>query len=382
MPPPFTVRVPDSDLADLRERLARTRFPDSTPGAPWLYGTDVDYLCSFVEYWRGRFDWRAQEARLNAFPQFKITRPDYDLHFLHVPGKGPDPTPLLLLHGWPGSVFEFMDLIPRLTDPASFGGDPADAFTVVAPSLPAYGLSFRPRQKRFGVEEIADCLADLMTDTLGYKRFAVQGGDWGAITAARMGYAHADKLIGIHVNLLSVRREPDRIKNPTPEERVFLDQLTHWLNEETGYQWIQGTRPQTLSFGLSDSPAGLAAWIVEKFRAWSDCGGDVESVFTRDQMLANISFYWFTGAIGSSFYPYYFRRHRPSMIPDGASVTAPTAYAEFPREILRPPRSLAAIMFTNIRRWTVMKKGGHFAAMEQPQALAEDVRAFFRPLRG
>jgi microsomal epoxide hydrolase len=382
MPQPFTLRVPDSNLADLRERLARTRFPDSTPGAPWLYGTDVDYLRSLVEYWRGPFDWRAQEARLNAFPQFKITQPDYDLHFLHVPGKGPDPTPLLLLHGWPGSVFEFMDLIPRLTDPASFGGDPADAFTVVAPSLPGYGLSFRPGQKRFGVEEIADCLAELMSDVLNYKRFAVQGGDWGAITAARMGYAHADKLIGIHVNLLSVRREPDRIKNPTPEERVFLDQLTHWLNEETGYQWIQGTRPQTLSFGLSDSPAGLAAWIVEKFRAWSDCGGDVESVFTRDQMLANISFYWFTGAIGSSFYPYYFRRHRPWMIPDGASVTAPTAYAEFPREILRPPRSLAEIMFTNIRRWTVMKKGGHFAAMEQPEALAGDVRAFYRPVRG
>ena len=236
MPQPFTLRVPDSALADLRERLARTRFPDSTPGAPWLYGTDVDYLRSLVEYWRGPFDWRAQEARLNAFPQFKITRPDYDLHFLHVPGKGPNPMPLLLLHGWPGSVFEFMDLIPRLTDPASFGGDPADAFTVVAPSLPGYGLSFRAGQKRFGVEEIADCLAALMSDVLNCKHFAVQGGDWGAITAARMGYAHADKLIGIHVNLLSVRREPDRIKNPSPEERVFLDQLTHWLNEETGYQ--------------------------------------------------------------------------------------------------------------------------------------------------
>jgi pimeloyl-ACP methyl ester carboxylesterase len=382
MPQPFTLRVPDGDLADLRERLTRTRFPDSAPGEPWLYGTDVDYLRSLVEYWRGPFDWRAQEARLNAFPQFKITRPEYDLHFLHVPGKGPDPMPLLLMHGWPGSVFEFIDFIPRLTDPASFGADPADAFTVVAPSLPGFGLSFRPGQKRLGVEEMADCVAELMSDTLGYKRFAVQGGDWGAITAARMGYAHADKLIGIHVNLLSVRREPDRIKNPTPEERAFLDQLNNWLSEETGYQWIQGTRPQTLSFALTDSPAGLAAWIIEKFRAWSDCGGDVESVFTRDQMLADISFYWFTGAIGSSFFPYYFRRHRPWMIPDGAAVTAPTAYAEFPREILRPPRSLAGTMFTNIRRWTVMRKGGHFAAMEQPEALAEDVRAFYRPLRG
>ena len=381
MAQPFTLCVPDSELFDLRERLARTRFPDSAPGAPWLYGTSVDYLRSLVDYWRGPFDWRAQEACLNAFPQFKLRRLDYDLHFLHVSGKGPEPIPLLLMHGWPGSVFEFMDLIPRLTDPVRFGGDPADAFTVVAPSLPGYGLSFRHGQKRFGVEEMADCLAELMTDALGYERFAVQGGDWGAITAARMGYAHADKLIGIHVNLLAVRREPDRIGNSTPEERDFRHQLNHWLREEIGYQWIQGTRPQTLSFGLTDSPAGLAAWIVEKFRAWSDCGGDVESVFTRDQMLADISFYWFTGAIGSSLYPYYFRLHRPWMIPDGASVTAPTGYAEFPREILRPPRSLAETMFTNIRRWTVMQKGGHFAAMEQPDALAEEVRAFYRPLR-
>ena len=222
MPQPFHLRVPDSELVDLRERLARTRFPDSAPGEPWFYGTSVDYIRSLVEYWRSQFDWRAQEARLNAFPQFKMARPDCDLHFLHVPGKGPEPTPLLLMHGWPGSVFEFMDFIPRLTDPASFGGDPADAFTVVAPSLPGYGLSFRPGQKRFGVEEIADCLVDLMSDTLGYKRFAVQGGDWGGITAARMGYAHADKLIGIHVNLLAVRREPDRIKKiPLPRRVSF-----------------------------------------------------------------------------------------------------------------------------------------------------------------
>ena len=360
---------------------ARTWFPDQAPGDPWGYGTSVEYLRNLVAYWRDGFDWRAQEARLNAIPQFKVFGEDVELHFLHVPGKGPDPVPLLLMHGWPGSVFEFMDLIPRLVDPASFGGDPADSFTVVAPSLPGYGLSYRPRQRRFGVEEIADCLADLMSKTLGYERFAAQGGDWGAITAARMGYAYAERLIGIHVNLLAVRRDRGFVKDPTPEERVFLDDLSHWLNEETGYQWIQGTRPQTLSFGLSDSPAGLAAWIVEKFRAWSDCNGDVESVFTRDQLLANISFYWFTAAIGSSFYPYYFRRHRPWMIPEGGAVTAPAGYTEFPREILRPPRSLAERMFVDIRRWTVMKRGGHFAAMEQPEALAEEIRAFFRPLR-
>jgi len=379
---PFSLRVPDNAITDLRERLARTRFPDQAPGDPWAYGTSVDYLRALIEYWCTNFDWRAQEARLNAFPQFKAPLHDIDVHFLHVPGKGPNPCPLLLMHGWPGSVFEFMDIIPRLTDPARFGGDPADAFTVVAPSLPGYGMSFRPGQKRFGIEEIADCLADLMTETLGYRRFAAQGGDWGGITASRMGYAHADKLIGIHVNLLAVRRDTNMVSNPTPEERTYLGELAQWLKEETGYQWIQGTRPQTLSFALTDSPAGLAAWIVEKFRVWSDCNGDVESAFTRDQLLANISLYWFTGAIGSSFFPYYFRMHRPWPIPEGGRIEVPTGYAAFPREILRAPRSLAERTYTNLQRWTVMSRGGHFAAMEEPDALADDVRAFFRPLRG
>jgi pimeloyl-ACP methyl ester carboxylesterase len=378
---PFTLTVPDTSITDLRERLVRTRFPDQAPGEPWAYGTNVDYLRGLTEYWRTGFDWRTQEARLNGFPQYKAPLHDIDVHFLHVPGKGPNPCPLLLMHGWPGSVFEFIDLIPRLTDPARFGGDPADAFTVVAPSLPGYGLSFRPGQKRFGIEEIADSLADLMSETLGYRRFAAQGGDWGGITASRMGYAHADKLIGIHVNLLAVRREPNMLSDPTPEERNYLGELAHWLKEETGYQWIQGTRPQTLSFGLTDSPAGLAAWIIEKFRAWSDCGGDVESAFTRDALLANISLYWFTGAIGSSFFPYYFRMHRPWPIPEGGTIDVPTGYSEFPQEILRAPRSLATRTYTDIRRWTVMPRGGHFAAMEQPEALAGEVREFFRPLR-
>ncbi len=380
-PEAFTLTVADEAIADLRERLGRTRFPDQAPGEPWAYGTNVEYLRGLTDYWRTGFDWRAQETQLNGFPQFKAALHDIDVHFLHVPGNGPNPCPLLLMHGWPGSVFEFIELIPRLTDPARFGGDPADAFTVVAPSLPGYGLSFRPGQKRFGIEEIADCLADLMTETLGYRRFAAQGGDWGGITASRMGYAHADKLIGIHVNLLAVRRDGSMLADPTPEERKYLDELAYWLREETGYQWIQGTRPQTLSFGLTDSPAGLAAWIVEKFRAWSDCGGNVESVYTRDQLLANISLYWFTGAIGSSLFPYYFRMHRPWPIPDGGSVGVPTGYCEFPREILRPPRSLAARTYPDIRRWTVMPHGGHFAAMEQPKALADEVSAFFRPLR-
>ena len=375
-----TLYIPDEAIVDLRERLARTRFPDQAPGPAWAYGTDLGYMRQLVEYWRERFDWRAQEARLNAFPQYRAALSVIDLHFLHVPGQGPSPCPLLLLHGWPGSVFEFLDIIPRLTDPARFGGDPADAFTVVAPSLPGYGLSFVPGQKRFGIEEIADCVAALMP-RLGYEKFAVQGGDWGAITASRLGYAHADKLLGVHVNLLAVRRERDAASPATPEEEKYYEELARWLREETGYQAIQGTRPQTLAFALTDSPTGLAAWIVEKFRAWSDCGGDVESVFSRDQLLANISFYWFTGAIGSSFWPYYARLHRPWPIPHGQTVNVPVGYAEFPCEILRSPRSLAARAYTDIRQWTVMPRGGHFAAMEQPEALAHEIRQFFRPLR-
>jgi pimeloyl-ACP methyl ester carboxylesterase len=379
-PEAYTLAVPDEAITDLQERLGRTRFPDQAPGERWAYGTDLGYLQQLVEYWRTAFDWRAEEARLNAFPQFKLPLHGIDLHFLHVAGRGPDPTPLLLLHGWPGSVFEFLELIPRLTDPARFGGDPVDSFTVVAPSLPGYGLSFTPGQPRFGIAAIADCVTELMT-TLGYPRFAVQGGDWGAFIASRLGYAHPDKLIGIHLNLLAVRRDQQAVSDPTPEEKGYLDQRAEWLRDETGYQWIQGTKPQTLAFALTDSPAGLAAWIIEKFRSWSDCGGDIETAFSRDRLLANISLYWFTGAIGSSFWPYYDVRHAAWPIPEDRTIDVPMGYAHFPAEILHPPRSLAARTYSNIHRWSVMPRGGHFAALEQPEALAREVSEFFRTLQ-
>jgi microsomal epoxide hydrolase len=379
-PTPFRLEVPDDALADLRERLARTRFPDQAPGPAWAYGTEVAYLRELVAYWRERFDWRTQEARLNAFAQFKIPLHGIDVHYLRVEGKGPNPLPLLLLHGWPGSVFEFLEILPRLADPARFGGDPADAFTVIAPSLPGYGLSFAPGQPRFSVEQIADCMADLMT-ALGYPRFGAQGGDWGSFTATRMGYAHADRLVGVHLNMMAIRRDPKMVADPSPEEGRYVEQLKEWLKEETGYQQIQGTKPQTLAFGLTDSPAGLAAWIAEKFRSWSDCGGVIENAVPRDHMLANISLYWFTGAIGSSFWPYYARLHSPWPVPDGKTVDVPVGYCQFPREMLRPPRSLAARMYSDIRRWSEMKRGGHFAALEQPEDLAGEVREFFRPLR-
>ena len=379
-PTPFELRVPEADLDDLNARLARTRWPDEAPDSPWAYGTSVAWLRSLVDYWHCGFDWRAHEAALNAWPQVKVPLGGIELHFLHVPGKGPAPLPLLLSHGWPGSVLEFMKLIPMLTDPASHGGDPADAFTVVAPSLPGFGLSFAPGQPRLGCEAIADVFAQLMTEVLGYRSFAAQGGDWGAFITSRLAVSHPERLLGIHLNLLALRRDPTPLANASAAEQQYLRELAIFLAEETGYQAIQGTRPQTLAFGLTDSPAGLAAWIGEKFRAWSDCGGDPFSVFSRDELLANISLYWLTGAIGSSFWPYYSRAHNPWPIPAGQRIEVPTAYAAFPCEILRPPRSLAEQTY-NIQRWTEMPRGGHFAALEQPEALARDIRTFFRPMR-
>ncbi len=379
-PHPFTIRVPDAVLADLHARLDRVRWPDEAPGDGWRYGTDLAYMKELVAYWRDRYDWRAHEAKLNELPQFTVPLGGIDLHFIHAEGVGPRPLPLLLSHGWPGSVWEFHRLIPLLTHPAKHGADPADAFTVVAPSLPGYGLSFRANQPRFGVAEIADVFAQLMTDVLGYARFGAQGGDWGAFITSRLGLAYADRLIGIHVTLLGLRRDIPAPANPTEEEKRYLEELRQWDREETGYQWIQGTKPQTLAYGLTDSPVGLAAWIVEKFRTWSDCGGDVERRFTKDVLLTNVMLYWLTGAINSSFWPYYARRHGSWPIPDGARIETPMAYASFPREILHQPRAWAERVF-NIRRWTVMPAGGHFAAIEEPEALAADIRAFFRELR-
>ena len=378
---PFRISVPTTVLDDLRRRLANVRLPDEPDREPWSSGTSVAYMAGLIEYWRDDFDWPAQEARLNSFRQFTVPLAGIEVHFIHELGKGPDPMPLLLCHGWPGSVLEFHKVLPMLTDPARFGADPADAFTVIAPSLPGYAFSFKPGQKRFSVEEIADVFVALMTNVLGYERFGAQGGDWGSFIASRLGYAFPERMIGVHLNFLAVRRDAAVLTGTTPEEKIFRDQLSFFLKEETGYQSIQGTRPTTLAFALTDSPAGLAAWLVEKFRAWTDCDGNPENALTRDEMLTNIMLYWVTGAIGSSFWPYYARLHGGWPVPERATVDVPTGYAEFPKEILRPPRSVAERMYTNIQRWTVMPKGGHFAALEQPERLVEDIRAFFRPLR-
>jgi microsomal epoxide hydrolase len=374
---PFRVSVDETAIADLKRRLAQVRWPDEAPEPPWRYGTSVGFMRELVDYWATAYDWRKTEAALNAWPQFKTTIDGIDVHFIRVEGRGPNLKPLLLSHGWPGSVLEFLKLIPLLTDPAAHGGDAADAFTVVVPSLPGYTLSFRPNQERRALPAIGAMFHELMT-RLGYARYGAQGGDWGSFVTAWLGANRAPHLLGIHLNLMPIRRDPAMFSSPTEDERRFLGELEIWLKEETGYQWIQGTRPQTLAFALADSPVGLAAWIAEKYRAWTDCDGDPRNALSMDEMLGNISLYWFTNCIGASFWPYYARMHGPWPI-DG-KIGVPTGYCEFPCEILRPPRAAAERVFTDIRRWSVMPRGGHFAALEQPEALAREIRAFFRPL--
>ena len=380
-PTPFTIAVEDSALGDLRRRLDATRWPDEIADSGWAFGTDLHYLKSLVDYWRSGYNWRAQEAALNRFRQFSVPIDGIDLHFIHEPGEGNAPLPLLLTHGWPGSIVEFQQLIPLLTHPSASGGDSCDAFTVVAPSIPGYGFSFCANQRRFGLREIADTFCRLMTDVLEFGTFGAHGHDWGAFVATRLGYAHPRNLAGIHMTLLAVPRERVSGRKPSDDEECFYRQLDHWLKEECGYSWIMGTKPQTLAYALTDSPVGLAAWIVEKFRGWSDCNGDLDRHFSRDVLLTNIMLYCVTGAIGSSFWPYYARLHEPGIVPPGDKVMVPMGYAEHPREMLKPPRSLAELTYGNIARWTRMASGGHFPALEAPQQLAEEIRAFFRPLR-
>jgi microsomal epoxide hydrolase len=371
-PRPFTLAVDQAEIDELMARLARTRFPDRTPGADWAYGTDPDYMRELVAYWRDGFDWRAEEAVLNAVPQFKVALDGIDLHYLHVPGRGEAPIPILLLHGWPGSILEFMDLIPLLT------GAAGQSFTVIAPSLPGYTLSFQPDQPRFGCEDMAATIAKLMHEVLGYERYIVQGGDWGSIVGSRIAQDHPDRVLALHLNLMPLHRDTAAEHYPSAEEQRYLEELKVFLKEETGYQWIQGTKPQTLAAALADSPMGLAAWIVEKFHTWTDNDGRIESAISRDRMLADISLYWFTGCIGASFWPYYARLHGPWPILKDKPITVPTGYLDSPREILRPPRSAAERVYTDIRRWTKQDRGGHFAALENPQLLAAEIRHLAR----
>ncbi|MBE0616451.1 MAG: epoxide hydrolase [Proteobacteria bacterium] len=379
-PQPFAISVPEPELEDLRRRLQMTRLPDEVPDSAWGLGTNLSYIQELVAYWADEFDWRAQERRLNAFAQYRIQRDDLTLHYLHVPGVGPQPMPLLLIHGWPGSIVEFHKIIGPLTNPAAHGGDPQDAFTVVAPSLPGYGFSHAQGQRRYRIEEIAEIFVKLMTEVLGYPKFAVQGGDWGSFVAGRLGQAHTDQIIGVHLNMIPVAPHPSDRANLSEAETAYLKQAEAFFAEESGYQVIQGTKPQTLAYGLTDSPVGLAAWITEKFYSWSDCRGDIEAAVSRDDLLTNIMVYWVTRTINSSFWLYHQLRHKPWRLGRGEKIAAPTAVAAFPGEIFRPPREWAARV-CNLQQWTAMPSGGHFAALEAPDALVGDVRKFFRTLR-
>lgn len=379
---PFEVHVPQEALNDLRGRLARTRWPDEILDSGWDYGSNLDYIKELVKYWRTQFDWHAQEAAINAFANFRARIGGLATHFIHERGKGPNPLPIIITHGWPSSFFEMLKIIPLLTDPASHGGDPEDAFHVVAPSMPGYGFSDRPTHPGMSVFAIAERWTRLMMDGLGYGRFGAQGGDWGAAVTTRLGFAYPHQLIGLHVTSVSTSMVP--FTGPGAElseaERELVEKRDRWVQAEGGYSRIQATKPQTLSYGLNDSPAGLAAWIVEKFRTWSDCDGDVERRFTKDELLTNITIYWVTQTINSSARLYYESMRTPWHFLDGQRIQVPCAVALFPKEISQPVREWAD-RFYNVQRWTPMPRGGHFAALEEPDLLAEDIRAFFRPLR-
>jgi len=378
---PFRITVPEAVLEDLQQRLARTRFPDQVNDGNWSYGTDLAYLQELIEYWRTTYDWRAAERALNQFRQFRTVVDGLGLHFIHQPGVGPNPLPLLISHGWPGSIVEFTKIIGPLTDPVRYGGDPADAFDVVAPSLPGYGFSDHARGPGMHPGAIADLFAGLMQQ-LGYQRFGAQGGDWGAMISTCLGRQYPARLIGVHLNMV-LAFPPDEA-NPTAglseREMVALMEMERFKQEETGYQSIQGTKPQTLGYALNDSPAGLAAWIVEKFRTWTDCHGDLESRISKDELLTNITLYWVTETATSSARLYREAMQQGWFPPRGFRIEVPTGCAIFPRELFRPPRAWVENSF-NVQHWAEYPAGGHFAAMEEPEALVGDIRTFFRPLR-
>ena len=377
---PFTINISQMVLDDLQERLARTRWPNEVEGAGWNYGTDLGYLKRLVNYWQHDYDWRAQEAKLNQFAQFRAEIDGVGLHFIHERGKGPNPTPLLLVHGWPDSFYRFHKIIPMLTDPASYGGDPADAFDVIVPSLPGFGFSDRPRGQGITLEQTAELLAHLMTDVLGYERYVAHGGDFGSPITQLLALAHPESLIGIHVTDIGFYNLYDHQPDLTEAEQSFLGYQGGWFFREGGYAFIQATKPKTLAVGLNDSPSGLASWIVEKFRAWSDCDGDVERSYSKDELLTNIMIYWVTQTIESSFV-YYVDMNRQKL-QVGQHIEVPAAFARFPKDLpgIDPPRSLPE-RHLRLKRWTQMPRGGHFGALEEPELMAEDLRAFLHSLR-
>ncbi len=381
---PFQVHIPQATLDDLNERLARTRWADEGAGAGWDYGANLTYMKELVDYWQHQFDWREQERLINRFAHFRAEMDGFNIHFIHERGKGNKPLPLILTHGFPDSFFRMLKIIPLLTDPESHGGDAADSFNVIVPSLPGYGFSDRPTDKGI-TARVADLWAKLMTEELGYERFGAGGGDMGSGVTQQLALSFPDALVGIHLtdvpwqNFTTFQMSGDMSTLSETEKKYFQD-AQGWMMAEGAYAMIQSTKPQTLAYGLNDSPAGLAAWIVEKFRAWSDSSGDVESRFSKDELLTNITIYWATETIGSSFLYYYEPFHTPPAPFAESRVEVPTALARFPKDLTPAPREWAERFF-NVARWAEMPRGGHFTAMEEPELLVEDIRAFFRPLR-
>jgi len=376
---PFTVEVADEVLDDLRARLARTRWPEPLPGPGWTYGVDRGYLRELVGYWEGSFDWRARERWLNGFAQFMAEIDGQIVHFVHERGRGPRPLPLVLTHGWPSCYVELLKLVPLLTDPAAHGGDEADSFDIVVPSLPGFAFSGRPpRPGLVTARSMGELWARLMGDCLGYSRFGAQGQDIGGAVSISLASQHPELVCGLH--LTGVLTFPPKDRPISEEGQAFLARQQHFRDAEGGYAHQQGTYPQTLAYGLNDSPAGLAAWIVDKFRTWSDCDGDVERRFSKDELLTITTLYWVTGSINSSFLFYYDSRHDPEP-PQPIRVDVPVGIALSPKENpVTGPREWAEQSY-NIARWTEMPRGGHFPAAEEPELLATELREFFHPLR-
>src|SRR5487761_239111 len=373
---PFRIDIPQAALDDLRDRLARTRWPDQLPGTGWDYGIPLDYVKELAGYWATGYDWRAAERGRNEVPQFTTAIDGQNVHFLHVRSPEPDALPLIMTHGWPGSIAEFMEIIGPLTDPAAHGGDPADAFHLVVPSIPGYGFSGPTRDRGWDVRRVARAWDELM-QRIGYQRYGAQGGDWGSSISRELGVLVPGHLIGVHLNMLFTA-VPDGQDDLTDEEKARLERLRQFRATGSGYGAMQSTRPQTLAYGLTDSPAGQLAWITEKFYEWTGNGLPDEAV-DRDQLLTNVMIYWLTATAGSSARLYYESARSRAWGPPAAS-TAPTGVAVFPREIAPAIRRFAELS-NNIVHWSEFDRGGHFAAMEVPELLIGDVRAFFRLFR-
>jgi len=377
---PFRIQTDQKALDDLSYRLDHFRWPNQIMNSNWDRGTDIDYLRSLVSYWQNHFDWRKQESELNRLAQFQCEVDGIEVHFVHERGKGPNPLPIILTHGWPDSFVRYQKIIPFLTDPARYGGDPRDSFDVIVPSLPGFGYSSRPSQGGINNYRISELWAKLMTESLGYSKFAAAGGDIGSGVTRYLAEKHPELLFGIHLTDVGIIRNiltTQNLSDLSDEEINYRKSVQTWIAQEGAYMSIQSTKPQTLSYSISDSPVGLAAWIIEKFRSWSDCNGDLRKKFSEDELLTNIMIYWLTNTAGSSIGLYYENTHS---LPPIGHIDVPTGIAIFPADILLPPRNWVEKNL-NLTHWTTLPRGGHFTAMEEPELLAKDLRLFFREYR-